>query len=156
MRPDSWCVILVILDFWYSIFDTPYLILNICHSISDTWFWHLDTETFICASFYLLPVTFYLLLIIVWYLLIHDFWFFLYGISYLKLAITCKIIVSFRSCSATRSCYHCCLDKCYCNSWNQFKIVPWTMNIHLNWRQNRVSNSWDITDTEFLWWVGGG
>ena len=31
------------------------------------------------------------------------------------------------------------------------------MNLRLKFRQNWVSNSWDIADIEFLWWwVGGG
>ena len=41
---------------------------------------------------------------IIWYLLAHAFRFFLYDTGYLKLAISCKNIISFLSCSATHSC----------------------------------------------------
>ena len=67
------------------IFDTCYLLIAIC---------------------YLLPVTEHLLLSI-WYLLALANWLFLYDTGYLKLAINCKTIVSFRSCTETRSCLHC-------------------------------------------------
>ena len=37
----------------------------------------------------------------------------------------------------------------------QLKSIQYSpMNLRLKFRQNRVSNSWDITDIEFLW--GGG
>ena len=37
----------------------------------------------------------------------------------------------------------------------QFKSVQDSpMNLCLKFRQNRVSNSWDITDIEFVWVVG--
>ena len=60
-----------------DIFDTCYLWIAIC---------------------YLLPVTEYLLLSI-WYLMELAIWLFWYDTGYLKLAITCKKIVSYRSCN---------------------------------------------------------
>ena len=44
------------------------------------------------------------------------------------------------------------------------QMSPWQLgcvkdgprNLCLNFGQNRVSNSWDIADFEFVWWVGGG
>ena len=43
-----------------------------------------------------------------------------------------------------------------------WQMSPWQMesvlNVHRNlplkFHQNRVSNSWDIADIEFVWWVG--
>jgi len=111
--PDTW----EILETWYLIcytWNTEYPILNIWYSISDTWhlslnIWYLiltssyrnfHTCILLLESCYFLPVSYY-------YLIFTGtcfFSFFLYDIGYLKLAITCKKIVSFRSCSATRSC----------------------------------------------------
>ena len=35
--------------------------------------------------------------------------------------------------------------------------LPWPcLTLPLKFHQNRVSNSWDIDDIEFLWWVVGG
>ena len=53
------------------------------------------------ATCYLLPVTCYMLLIISWYLQSDSFRMI---IGFLKPAISCNRIVSFCSCSATRSC----------------------------------------------------
>ena len=36
----------------------------------------------------------------------------------------------------------------------QYWVVP--MNLHLKFHQNRVSNSWDIANIEFVWVGGGG
>ena len=96
---------------WYCIFNefcliTWYLILPILlQNLRLVWKLAIFNHCYpLLATCYLLPVTCYLLLII-WFLLVHAFWFFQYGTDYLKLAITCKKIVSFRSCSATRSCF---------------------------------------------------
>ena len=38
--------------------------------------------------------------------------------------------------------------------WQLKPVQDSPMNLHLKSRQNRVSNSWDITNIEFLWWGG--
>ena len=48
-------------------------------------------------------------ILVICYLLLR---FLLYDTNYLKLAIACNKIASFRSCSATRSCFNCGLYKC--------------------------------------------
>ena len=88
MISDTWYLTL---DIWYLIsytcyryliYDIWFTILFIWNLISDTWYSILDTWYLILDNYYLISYT--------WYL---------------KLAITCKKIVSFRSCSATRSCF---------------------------------------------------
>ena len=60
----------------------------------------MNKDFMIHAICWLLFITCYLLLIIIWYLESDSM-----ILAYLKLAISCKKIVSFRSCSATRSCF---------------------------------------------------
>ena len=38
--------------------------------------------------------------------------------------------------------------------WQLKSVQDSPMNLRLKFRQNRVSNSWDITDIEFVWWGG--
>ena len=92
---DSWYWLsdtgYLMVNIWYSIYDTRYLLHLFWYSISDTShlildIWHLDT----CSQKLWYRLTCYLIL--------------LYDTCYVKLAITCKNIVYFRSCSATRSC----------------------------------------------------
>jgi len=126
---DIWYLIsdtgYLILDIWYSISDTRYLILDICYSIFDTrylildiwysiyaiqilllgyiisdfWYltpWYLQSKTLIHVTWYLPNANWYLILT---EKLSDSFY------MILKPAINCKKIVSFRSCSATRSCF---------------------------------------------------
>ena len=99
---DIWCSIsdtrYLILDIWYSIYAIQYLLLDYATRyliiISDTWYltpWYLQSKTLIHATCYLPNV--------IWKLILTDSFYMI-----LKPAITCKKIVSFRSCSATRSC----------------------------------------------------
>ena len=84
---------LSILSCFYSLLATCYLLLVTCHLLLD--------------NCYLLHVTCYMLLAIC-YLLLSDtcnLILFHMILGYLKLAISCKKIASFRSCSATRSCF---------------------------------------------------
>ena len=113
LRPETWDMKL---DIWYSIYNTRYLMLYICYSIYDTRYLILDfhnqysihyisymiSDTLLLKPWYLHLITCYLLLII-GYLLEHAFLFFLYGTGYLKLAFTCKKIVSFRHRNFLRS-----------------------------------------------------
>ena len=158
---DTWYLILGI---WYSIFDTLYLLLNIwylIHSryiISDTryltlWYWDLDTCILLLATFYLLTVAYYLILtgtcfliLSVWYLLL------------LKLAITCKKIASFRSCSATRSCFVYQVKGVYCIISNKIisltisrgKILPHKMTFFRVFENDNIlsSKSYTVTKSE--------
>ena len=102
----------LILDIWYSIFDTisdtQYMLFDFCYSIllldigyiiSDSWYptpWYLQSKTLIHVTCYLPNANWYLILT---EKLSDSFY------MILKPAITCKKIVSFRSCSATRSCF---------------------------------------------------
>ena len=113
LRHYTWEIILVILDIWYSIYNTRYLILCICYLIYDIWYLILDSDnhisylifdTLLLKPWYLDPITCYLLLANC-YLSFDTYWNMLYYSSYMVLAITCKKIVSFRSCSATGSCF---------------------------------------------------
>ena len=110
-----------LLDIWYSIPDTWYLILNIWYSLSDTqytilfiWYSLSDTQYLVLDILYLMAATQYLLLrnfntcyllLNVWYLLVHVIRFCFFNTGYLNLTISSKKIVSFRSCSVTCSCY---------------------------------------------------
>ena len=122
---DTWYLILdiwywisdtryLILDIWYSISVTRYLILDIWYSIyaiqilllgyiiSDSWYltpWYLQSKTLIHVTCYLPNANWYLILT---EKLSDSFY------MILKPAITCNKIVSFRSCSATRSCFYLC------------------------------------------------
>ena len=89
----------LILDIWYSIYAIQYLLLDYATRyliiISDTWYltpWYLQSKTLIHATCYLPNV--------IWKLILTDSFYMI-----LKPAITCKKIVSIRSCSATRSCF---------------------------------------------------
>ena len=91
--------------------DTQYLIHYICYSISYTFYltpryWNLDTCILLLSTYYLLPVslgadTYYLILTGTCFQIL-SIW-----TGYLKLAISCKKIVSFPSCRATHSCSFC-------------------------------------------------
>ena len=93
MRHYTWEIILVILNIWYSIYNTRYMIHCICYLIYDTWYlildsdnhisyltpcyWNLDTWILSLATCYLLTVTFLLILtgtcffiLFIWYLLL--------------------------------------------------------------------------------------
>ena len=83
----------MLFDFCYSI-----LLLDIGYIISDSWYltpWYLQSKTLIHATCFLPNVNWYLILT-------EEAILFFYMI--LKPSITCKKIVSFRSCRATRSC----------------------------------------------------
>ena len=84
---------------------TCYLLLVTCYLPPVTC--HL-----LLATCYLIPVTCYILFNISWYLQSYSFHMI---ISYLKPVISCKRIASFRSCSATRSCF----------IWHEETFVKW-------------------------------
>ena len=105
LRHDTWEIILVILDIWYSIYNTRYLILCICYLIYDTWYLILDSDnqyqihhisylisdTLLLKPWYLHPITCNLLLPNVsfdsyWDMLSHSFYRVLVILSLLLLA----------------------------------------------------------------------
>ena len=145
MRPNTWDQILdalcsgtgyLTLNIWYStLYAIQFLLPNSAtqYWIHHIWFlniWYLDT----CSPnlWYMLPITCQMLIDVLYFAsyacyLILDIWYLQKKLSdsfymLLKLAITYKGIVSFRSCSATRFCLFGVLVILNNEAWHSFDL----------------------------------
>ena len=74
----------------------------------------------------------------------------------LVLTTSCLIICSHRQCSELYTLFNSFLVPGQMSLWQLEYVKDGPRNLPLKFGQNRVSNSWDIADIEFLWvgWVG--